>query len=308
MELEVVAKRAVADGVVQFDLQEPQRVELPRWNPGAHVALRLPGGERQYSLCGDPADAFTYTIAVLKQEDGRGGSVHLSEQVHQGDTITVREPLNHFELEPSPRYLFIAGGIGITPVLAMMREARRVGAEFQVAYGGRTLDSMAYVDEVRQVAPDAIVCPEDQHGMLDLPELLAAHPDVPVYCCGPEGLLAAIEGECAAQGRAAPHLERFSAGGRSAGQVDRAFTLVLARSGGSYVVPAGRSALDVLTDAGVDIFGSCFEGVCGTCEVRVVEGIPDHRDVVLMPEAQAENDCMMPCVSRARTDTLVVDL
>lgn len=308
MELEVVAKGAVAAGVVQFELQHSDRVSLPQWAPGAHVALVLPMGERQYSLCGDLTDRATYRIAVLRELEGRGGSRYLTDEVQQGDVVQVREPLNHFALQKSERYLFIAGGIGITPVLAMMREARRVGAAFKVAYGGRSLESMAYVDDVLALDPDAVIWPEEQRGLLPLSTLLAEHPDDPVYCCGPEGLLAAIEGGCAAAGRPAPHLERFAVPERVSDEEDRPFTLVLARSGLTCVVPADRSALDVLTDAGADIFGSCLEGTCGSCEVGVLAGEPDHRDIVLTKEMQHANDCMMPCVSRARTDSLTIDL
>jgi ferredoxin-NADP reductase len=299
LELVVAGKEKVADDVVRLTLRSPDGGSLPPWEPGAHLDLVLPGFVRQYSLCGDPSDASAYQVAVLREPDGRGGSAYL-HSLHVGDRVEVAGPRNHFPLVAAERYLFIAGGIGITPILPMLD---RAGPDWQLVYGGRTRSSMAFTAELSVHGDRVSFRPQDEHGLLDLPALLAAaKPGTAVYCCGPEPLLAAVE----ALGPADLHVERFTAlpddGPRTAFEVE------LAGSGRVLPVPADRSILEVVEEAGVQVLSSCREGTCGTCETGVLGGEPDHRDSVLTAEERAENEVMMLCVSRACSPRLVLDL
>jgi ferredoxin-NADP reductase len=228
-----------------------------------------------------------------------------------GDVVRIRGPRNNFELAPSPRYLFIAGGIGITPILVMISAAEAAGADWRLVYGGRHRASMAFLDELARYGDRVTVCPQDETGLLDLDTLLGIPvADTLVYCCGPEPLLAAVEQRCAFWPRRALHVERFSAKPLTAPSRAEAFEVVLARSELTLTVPPDRSILDVVDDAGVGVLSSCAEGTCGTCETPVLEGEPDHRDSVL-DEDERERErgaCMMICVSRSRSPRLVLDL
>jgi len=310
-ELVVESVTAVAADVVALSLTDPAGAALPPWTPGAHVDLIM-GDElvRQYSLCGDPADARRIRIAVLREPNSRGGSVFVHEKLTPGTTVRVRGPRNHFALVGAPRYRFVAGGIGITPLLPMIAEADAAGADWTLLYGGRTRASMAFVDELARYGARVTLAPQDEVGLLDLDGLLGA-PAVGtlVYCCGPEPLLAAVEARCASWPSGALHLERFAAKEAAAPAAgERAFELVLARSGLTLTVPPERTVFDVIQDAGVSILGSCHEGICGTCEQVVLEGDVDHRDSILSEDEQAANETMMVCVSRCRSDRLTLDL
>jgi cytochrome P450/ferredoxin-NADP reductase len=309
-EARVVAKREEADGVVSLALREAGDRPLPAWEPGAHVDLVLDGAPtRQYSLCGDPADSHQYRLGILRDPDGRGGSLFVHDRLQEGDTVRIRGPRNNFPLAPSPRYLFIAGGIGITPVLAMIRAAEAAGADWELVYGGRRRASMAFLDELAPHGDRVSVRPQDETGLLDLDTLLGTpRPDTLVYCCGPEPLLAAVEQRCAGWPRGALHVERFAPRPQAEPARAEAFEVELARSELTLPVPPDRSVLSVVEEAGVGVLSSCAEGTCGTCETAVLDGVPDHRDSVLGPEEREANDCMMICVSRARTDRLVLDL
>ncbi|MFD8484234.1 PDR/VanB family oxidoreductase [Streptomyces sp. NPDC059712] len=281
---------------------------LPAWEPGAHVDVVLgPGLERQYSLCGDPADRTRWRIAVLRETDGRGGSAHVHEEVRTGDKLRVRGPRNNFRLEPAPRYRFVAGGIGITPILPMLAAAEEAGADWSLLYGGRTRAGLAFTRELGRYGDRVTIVPEDESGLLDLaPVLDDLPPDTLVYCCGPGPLLDAVEARCPA-GRL--RLERFRP--KEAAVVAPAeaeFEVVLARSGRTVAVPPGVSVLDAVREAGVEVLYSCTEGTCGTCETEVVEGEPDHRDSVLTEEERAAGETMLVCVSRCRGRRLVLDL
>jgi len=310
-ELVVESVTAVAADVVALSLTDPAGAALPPWTPGAHVDLIM-GDElvRQYSLCGDPADARRIRIAVLREPNSRGGSVFVHEKLTPGTTVRVRGPRNHFALVGAPRYRFVAGGIGITPLLPMIAEADAAGADWTLLYGGRTRASMAFVDELARYGARVTLAPQDEVGLLDLDGLLGAPAaGTLVYCCGPEPLLAAVEARCASWPSGALHLERFAAKEAAAPAAgERAFELVLARSGLTLTVPPERTVFDVIQDAGVSILGSCHEGICGTCEQVVLEGDVDHRDSILSEDEQAANETMMVCVSRCRSDRLTLDL
>ncbi|MFF0783310.1 PDR/VanB family oxidoreductase [Streptomyces sp. NPDC003720] len=291
----------IAEGVVQLRLEGPG---LPRWEPGAHLDLVLPSGlVRQYSLCGDPADASSYTLATRLVADGRGGSREVHERLAEGMELEVRGPRNRFPLRPAPSYVFVAGGIGITPILPML-SALPDGAEWRLLYGGRTRASMPYLERVRELAGDRLtLVAEDEDGRPDLDALFAGVPEgTAVYCCGPEGLMAAVEARLPRG--AALHLERFAAGASAAG--DAGFELELRRSGRTLTVPAGSSMLAAVRRELPDTAYSCEQGFCGTCQQRVLEGEVDHRDELLTDAERA--DSMLICVSRARSDRLVLDM
>jgi ferredoxin-NADP reductase len=311
--LGVAARTDEADGVIALVLRRADGSDLPSWEPGAHIDVVLGDLERQYSLCGDPADRSSWRIAVLREPAGRGGSERLHAEVHAGATVSVRGPRNHFELAPAAGYLFIAGGIGITPILPMLDAATAAGADWTLFYGGRTRTSMAFTtDLVARFGDRVHLRPQDESGLLDVPAILR-HPDpgALVYCCGPAPLLAAVEEHCETNGWPEPHLERFEPrtdieGMGTAGA--RPFEVVLARSNRTVTVQADVTILDAVRAAGVTVLYSCTEGTCGTCETDVLEGTPEHRDSVLNAAERAAGDTMMICVSRAATDRLVLDL
>ncbi|MFG2463637.1 PDR/VanB family oxidoreductase [Streptomyces sp. NPDC048523] len=315
-QLRVTAVRAAAQDVVAVDLALPDGGDLPAWRPGAHIELRLPSGRlRQYSLCGDPADVGTWRIGVLREPRGRGGSVELHELARPGALFMVRGPRNHFPLTSAPSYLFLAGGIGVTPILAMVRAAAGRGTPFTVVYGGRTRSTMAFADELTAVAGDALtLLPQDEAGLPDLPRLLGGvNADTAVHACGPAPMLAAVERECARLGLADRlHLERFTAGDDLETAYDAAenrdFDVQLARTGGTLTVPADRRLIEVLRDAVPGLSYDCEKGYCGACETRVLGGTPEHRDSVLSEEERRAGRTMMICVGRCRGDRLVLDL
>ena len=310
-DLVIQEARTVADGVVALVLADPNGGELPAWTPGAHIDFVL-GDDliRQYSLCSSPSKPDVWRVGVLRAPDSRGGSERVHDILSPGSLVRVRGPRNHFPLVTSPRYLFIAGGIGITPLLPMIAEAEASGADWRLLYGGRERASMAFLDELAQYGDRVSIVPQDEVGMLDLEAVLGTpESDTLVYCCGPEGLLAAVEKFCANWPPGVLHLERFSAKPQEpAAEADSAFELVLQRSGLTLHVPPDESVLNVIREAGVSVLASCLEGICGTCETEVVEGDVDHRDSVLNEEERATNEYMMVCVSRCRSPRLVLDL
>ncbi|RBY83879.1 ferredoxin [Geodermatophilus sp. TF02-6] len=319
-DVRVEDKRSVADGVVGLTLRSVGDTPLPPWEPGAHVDLLLddPALEgaptRQYSLCGDPADHHVWRVGVLREPESRGTSSSVHDRLQAGDVVRVRGPRNNFPLVDSPRYLFVAGGIGITPILPMIAAAEAAGADWRLVYGGRRRASMAFLDELTRYGDRVTVCPQDEVGLLDLDTLLGTpQEDTRVYCCGPEPLLAAVEQRCApglpgGWPAGSLHVERFSARPLTEPVRSEAFEVVLRQSERTLTVPPDRSILSVVEEAGVGVLSSCTEGTCGTCETAVLEGVPDHRDSVLSDEERRAGDCMMICVSRSCTDRLVLDL
>ncbi|MFI1480153.1 PDR/VanB family oxidoreductase [Streptomyces sp. NPDC020747] len=308
-ELVVERRDLAADGVLALTLRHPLGEELPAWEPGAHIDVLLgPDLERQYSLCGDPADRHSWRVAVLREPDGRGGSAHVHGQLEAGHKVRVRGPRNHFALQPSPRYRFVAGGIGITPILPMLAAAQAAGAEWTLLYGGRTRNSIAFVEELGRYGDKVRIAPQDEAGLLDLAsELGTPQPDTLVYCCGPGPLLDAVEERCAVWPKGSLHVERFQPKVQETG-ADTEFEVVLERSGHTLTVPADVSVLDTVRSAGVEVLFSCTEGTCGTCETDVLEGTPDHRDSVLTDEERETGETMLICVSRCRGKRLVLDL
>jgi cytochrome P450/ferredoxin-NADP reductase len=309
-DVRVEGKKVIAEGVLTLILREINDFPLPRWDPGSHVDLIL--GEaptRQYSLCGDVNDRYAWRLGILRDPSGTGGSLYVHDKLQTGDAVRIRGPRNNFQLVESPRYLFIAGGIGITPILPMIAAAERAGAEWQLVYGGRQRASMAFLDELDRYGEKVAVLPQDETGLLDLDTMLGRPlADTKVYCCGPEPLLSAVEQRCASWPSKSLHVERFVAKPLSEPLLSEAFEVYLEQSELTLDVPPERSILDVVEEAGVGVLSSCGEGTCGTCETRVVDGLPDHRDSVLDEEERQANDCMMICISRSRTRRLVLDL
>lgn len=309
LDLDVHRKESIAEGVVLLSLRRSDGTDLPAWRPGAHIDLLLPGQTRQYSLCGDPADRSTFKVAVLREHHGRGGSRYVHDVLAPGDTVRMRGPRNNFPLVPARRYRFIAGGIGITPLLPMIAAVHAGNADWQLTYGGRSPNAMAFRDRLSAYGNRVRLWPEDQLGLLDLDSLLAdLRPDTAVYCCGPEGLLAAVEHQCAQRGHAELHVERFAAKPEVCAGPNTSFEVVLARSGETLLVPPDRSILDVADEAGAEVYSSCEQGTCGTCETEVLEGVPEHRDSLLTDDERADGDTMLICVSRAHTPRIVLDL
>ncbi len=305
LKLIVEEQRLAAEGVMSLVLARPDGSPLPEWSPGAHIDLVLDNGlTRQYSLCGDPADRYRWEIAVLREPDGRGGSAFVHDRLTPGAVVAAGGPRNHFALVDAPRHLFIAGGIGITPILPMLRAA----SSWQLVYGGRQRASMAFLDRLAGYGDRVSVRPQDETGLLDLDALLGTpRDDTLVYCCGPEPLLAAVEERCARWPAGALHVERFTPLQVDT-SADQPFEVVLERCGRTLTVPAGASILRVVEEAGIPVLSSCQEGTCGTCETGVLDGEPDHRDTVLTDAERAVGDVMMICVSRSRSPRLVLDL
>lgn len=305
LNLTVVQRREESEGVISLLLRHPDGGELPKWKPGAHVDLHLSdgaGGEyvRQYSLSGDSRDRSSYRLGVLREPDGRGGSAAAHDHLAEGDTVTVSWPRNNFRFADSPRYLFIAGGIGITPILAMIREAERAGRDWQLVYGGRTRSSMAFTAELAQYGDRVRLVPQDELGHPDLPALLGeAAEDTLIYTCGPEGLLQAVEAGSAHWPKHSLRLERFAPKAIERDYDDEPFEVEFRASGTTVPVGAEESILDAAAGAGLPVISSCQEGTCGTCETPVVSGGVDHRDSILTSDEQAANETMMICVSRA---------
>jgi ferredoxin-NADP reductase len=301
--------------VVSLSLVDPFGGRLPDWSPGAHIDLMLPdarGGTltRQYSLCGDRWDPYTYEVAVLREQASRGGSVYVHDTLAEGDLIGVGGPRNNFALAPAAHYLFIAGGIGITPILPMIEAARRMDVSWNLVYGGRTHNSMAFADQLRETHGDRVtIRPQDEHGLIDLEGTLAAAPEgTKVYCCGPGPLLDALTAISAAWPPGSVRTERFVPMDQGTPVRSAPFEVELARTGRTLEVSTDESIIEALDRSGVRVLSSCREGTCGTCETGVIAGVPDHRDSLLNDDERTRSDCMFICVSRSVSDRLVLDL
>lgn len=309
--MQLLLKKACweAEGVVSLTLVDPTGHDLPDWEPGAHIDLTVGDGSiRQYSLCGDPHDHKYYRVGVLREAEGRGGSRFIHDELKVGSLVEVGAPRNHFPFDPPARVRFVAGGIGITPLLPMIREAENRELDWHLTYGGRSRASMAFLDELDPTHVN--VQPADEVGLIDLDRALGdSRHDTAVYTCGPGPLLDAIEARATSWPVGAIRLERFTAPTQSqGGAVDVPFEVVAKRSGVTVTVPVGQSILASLDEAGVSTLSSCSEGICGACETPVVEGTPDHRDYVLSDEDKSGGSCMMICVSRSNSARIVLDI
>ena len=315
IEVKVASKHNEADGICSYELVPTGGCALPAFEAGAHVDVHLPGNlVRQYSLCNPPIETHRYQIGVLRDAGSRGGSEAMHDRIDVGTVLTISAPKNHFPLVEAKRTLLLAGGIGVTPILAMAETLAAKGAAFEMHYCARSPDKAAFKERLGESHLRDLVHFHYDSGdaaqKLDMAALLAnPQAGTHLYVCGPQGFIEYVLGTAKAQGwpQAQLHVEYFSAAAVDT-TGDQPFDVKLASSGKVFTVPAGTTVIKVLLDAGVEIPYSCEEGVCGTCLTRVVEGVPDHRDMYLTEEEQAANDQFTPCCSRAKTKLLVLDL
>lgn len=312
-----VARKALeAEGIASFELVSTDGSPLPAFAAGSHIDVQLPGGPtRQYSLCNDPAETHRYLIAVLRDAASRGGSAAMHEQVKVGDTLFISTPKNHFALaHEAQSHLLLAGGIGVTPLLCMAERLAHSGARFEMHYCTRSRARTAFVRRIE----DSPLASRVQFHFDDGPAAQRAEIDALVgppgpgqhlYVCGPKGFMDAVLARARAQGwpEAQIHYEFFGAGPVGDGEAG-GFEVMLASSGRVVAVPAGVSVVQALAACGIAVATSCEQGVCGTCLTRVIDGVPDHRDLYLTPEEQAAGDQFLPCCSRAKSGRLVLDL
>ncbi|UNK39967.1 PDR/VanB family oxidoreductase (plasmid) [Shinella sp. H4-D48] len=325
LRLTVQSKEAAADGVVKLSLAG---TDLPDWEPGAHIELALPGGlARAYSIVsGDPGRS--YELAILREPQSRGGSEYVHDRLLPGDTILTTEPKNSFALEPAVQHVFVAGGIGITPILPMIARLKQEGKPWKLYYLGRSRGRMAYMETVASLAPTdpdlARIHIDDEGTSLDLAALIDGLPDgTAVYTCGPNGLMDALAAQVARRPSIHLHMERFGRAEISisadiapsdddatqqACDVDGAFEVELRKTGATVTVGKGQTILECARTVRQGLSFSCSDGYCGTCETGVLAGLPDHRDTVLTDEEREANRTMMICVGRSRTRKLVLDL
>lgn len=307
--LRIRAAEQVADAVVAVALESMAGLDLPPWEPGAHVEVVLPSGlVRHYSLCGDPQDRASYRVAVLREPVGRGGSRELHEIAAAGAVLKVRPPRNAFALEPAAGYLFLAGGIGVTPMLPMIGAVERSGLPWRLVYGGRTRSHMAFVDGLVAHGDRVQIMADDVEGRPDLvAEIGATAPDRLIYACGPGPMLDRVAEVAAAAGATDRlRIERFAVAAAAA--AGEPFEVELSRTGVTLPVGADETVLGVLRAKGISAPFSCENGYCGTCETVVLDGEPDHRDTYLTDDEKAEGFTTMICVSRCVGPRLVLDL
>ena len=316
LSVRVARKSIEAEGICSLELVSADGAPLPAFSAGSHVDVQLPGGlTRQYSLCNDPTETHRYLIAVLRDPASRGGSQAMHDAVKEGDALTISTPKNHFALaHEAGSHLLLAGGIGITPLLCMAERLSNVGAAFEMHYCTRSRPRTAFVERIARSAFASRVqfhhddgAPEQR---LDIAALLAERAaGRHLYVCGPKGFMDAVLGAARAQGwpESQLHYEFFAAEVAPVAG-DAPFEVQLASSGRIVVVPADRSIVQALAEAGVTVATSCEQGVCGTCLTRVIEGELEHRDLYLTPEEQAAGHQFLPCCSRSRSARLVLDL
>ncbi len=315
----VAEKKQEATDIVSFLLEDPHGRELPEFSPGAHIDIRVADGlVRQYSLSTPGDNRTQYRIAVLREPESRGGSVAMHDNVNEGDLLLISAPRNHFELntEQSGERLLFAGGIGITPILAMAHALHRRNHPFRLHYGARSADRIAFRNEIEQTGFSEVTQyylsdgDETLRFRAQLPQLVPEpDPEKEVYVCGPSGFIDAVTQAFVDRGWEKSRIRsEYFAGADIDTSDDGSFTVELASSGEQYRIPADQTVFEVLDEAGVFIPTSCEQGVCGTCLTRVLEGEPDHRDLFMDDDEHAANDQFTPCCSRSKSEKLVLDL
>ncbi|SEB22429.1 PDR/VanB family oxidoreductase [Variovorax sp. YR216] len=304
-----------ADGICSFELVPQDDNQLPAFSAGSHIDVHVaPGLIRQYSLSNDPAERHRYRIAVLREIASRGGSAGMHERVRPGDLLRVSSPRNHFALAEAPRSLLLAGGIGVTPILAMARSLHAQGRPFEMHYCGRSASRMAFLDEIAQAgfASSVVIHADDvPEQKFDAQAVLANRSEgTRLYVCGPTGFMDHVLETARRLGWPDEQLHReyFAGVGAAPLATDSSFEVRIASTGLSCQVPAGKTVIEVLAAHGVEVPTSCEAGVCGTCLTRVLQGTPDHRDTFLTDAERAANDQFTPCCSRALSPLLVLDL
>ena len=316
LQLRVARRRQAAADVCSLELVAPGNILLPAFTAGAHVDIHLRGGlVRSYSLCDAPGENRRYRIAVLREQASRGGSAAV-HALREGDVVSVGQPRNHFELSPDAgHHLLLAGGIGITPLLAMAHWLTRQQASFALHYSARSRDRAAFVSEVRESFGTRAHLYFDEDGpsqRLPLSDVLAGcDPTTHLYVCGPGTYIEWVleTARAARWSEARLHREHFAAPTKPGGDPgSSAFEVQIASTGRIIQVPSDRSVAEMLHASGIELPVSCEQGICGTCIVGVLDGTPDHRDAFLTPAELAANDRFTPCCSRARSPRLVLDL
>jgi ferredoxin-NADP reductase len=306
----VKSKTLASDNVVTIEV-EPARDDLfPPWQPGSHVDLFLPNGLcRQYSLCGRPEDRRAWRFGIARDEASRGGSAYIHDRLTSGDVLTLRGPRNNFPFVEARRYRFIAGGIGITPLLPMCRLASELGLPWALHYGARRRSAMAFVEEFKSHSDHVVLVPLDENGLLDLDAILdQLEEGDAVYCCGPNALIDAVQRRFDAGLKGALHVERFTPIEIARVGTEAGFTVICKKSNVTVEVGPNETILDALERVGLRLPFSCREGTCGTCETRILAGRPDHRDSVLSPTERLSGETMTICVSRSQDPVLVLDI
>ncbi len=311
MPLRVTRNDQIADGIHLIEFRDAAGGPLPEFTAGAHIAIRVPNGLlRKYSLCNDPAERDRYQVAVKREVDGRGGSSNLIDRTKAGDELLVAPPVNDFKLPPRAQdFLFIAGGIGITPIMAMIKQVRAEGKRFRLFYCSRSPEQTAFLDELNAPEFSGHVVIHHDRGdpacALDLKPILAERRNREhLYCCGPRPLMEAVRRMTDHWSSTAVHFEAFSEA-ETHKPGDKPFRVRLAKSGEVVEVPVTKTILEVLRENGLDVPSSCETGTCGTCRTKMLAGEADHRDLVLAEHERADH--IMICVSRARSDEITVD-
>lgn len=310
MPLQVAAITDVAQGIRSFELVQPDGTDLPPFTPGSHLKVQTPSGAlRKYSLCNDPAERKHYVITVKREDAGQGGSASMHRELEVGDTLPTSLPDNAFPLvEKARSYVFIAGGIGITPILSMIRSfGETPPAPWKLYYLTRSAESTAFREELMGMGSNVVIHHSggEPAGQYDLWPALEKPNLAHVYCCGPKRLMESVRDMTGHWSPTNVHFESFNEGG-GVKPDDKPFSVKLAKLGAEFIVPVGKSILASLREHGCHAASSCESGTCGTCRTALLEGEADHRDMVLMPEEMASQ--IMICVSRARSERLVIDL
>lgn len=311
MPLEVVRKRLIANGITLFELRRVDGAPLPAFTAGSHLTVQVPNGvRRNYSLCSDPADTGYYQIAVKRDDKGRGGSMSMSDDVQVGQQLLVSSPRNNFELaERASSFLFVAGGIGITPILSMMRHLKRSGDQpFTLYYCTRDADSTAFIPELMAEFGDAVILHHDEGDIdqaLDLWPVLEKPTGAHVYCCGPKGLMESVEDMSGHWPSGTVRFESFGVDAKAFAE-NQPFRIRLERSRKTFEVPADKTILEMLRAHDLRVPSSCESGTCGSCKTRLLAGEAEHRDMVLGEDEKVDH--IMVCVSRAKSVELVLDL
>ena len=309
LKLTIAQKRPLTERIAAFALASADGTVLPSWTPGAHIDIATSAGARSYSLIDWPGDADGhYHIAVQREADGEGGS-RAMHALSQGDSVEASAPSNDFELVDDDRPVaLLAGGIGVTPLISMATKLAGQGRPFRFHYAGRSADQMAYLDKLQSAFAEAIRPHFDDRTPIDLPAILREIADHALYICGPKGMIDAARSAAEAAGVAPEHIhvELFTTAVPSAG--DNAFEVELASTGQVIEIPAGKTIIEALEEAGVDLIYDCQRGDCGICQTEVVSGEPDHRDVVLSQAERDSGKVMQICVSRSLSPRLVLDL
>jgi tetrachlorobenzoquinone reductase len=310
IDMRVTAIRYAARDTNLYEFAPLDGKPLPPYEPGAHIDLHLPNGlVRQYSLINPEPDALSYTVSIKRDPASRGGSRYVHDELRVGKTLKISAPRNNFPLvENASHVVLLAGGIGITPIWCMVQRLQKLGRSWKLYYACRSRADMAFLQALEVMAPAQFHFDDESAGnVLDVKSIVAEAPkDAHLYCCGPTPMLKAFEAATADWPRAQIHVEYFTP--KQEADKKGGFVVELARSGQEFVIPEGKSILQVLLDAGVDVDYSCELGICGACEQRVISGTPEHRDAILTEEEQASNTKVMICCAGCKSERLVLDL